>query len=129
MRRFIDELVAGNITIEAFDDYVDEWHDSNSKIPLHTFLGLSSDEYSKIFRNTEALKYVVQARKAGVETGFPEIIDCSCGKDHMTVPKDVEYDDETDESFEYDLVCRIHRRHEPCRPCLSELNARKSRLK
>lgn len=128
MQRFIDELVAGTITIEAFDDYIDKWHESDSTLPLHTFLGLSSDEYSNIFRNPQALKYVVQARKAGVETGFPEIIDCSCGEDHDTVPSDVDYDDETGESFEYDLVCRTHRRHEPCRPCMRELNDRKSRV-
>lgn len=126
MSRFIDELVAGTSTVDDFDFFVQEWHDSDSKIPLHTFLGLSWDEYKVISTNPDALKYVVQARKAGVETGFPEIVGCACGSDHDSMPRDTEYDDETGESFEYDLVCRRHRKHEPCRPCQSELRARKN---
>lgn len=45
---------------------------------------------------------------------IPLIKDCACGKDHMTMPTDI------DEFGEYDLVCIKHKRHEPCRPCLRE---------
>jgi hypothetical protein len=124
MNRFIDELVAGKIAddklSDRFDDFVDEWHESGSDLPLHTFLGLSEEEFDVVSRQPFALKYVVQARKAGLETGFPAIIDCACGKDHETMPTDTEYDEETGESHTYELVCRIHRRHEPCRPCMRE---------
>lgn len=37
----------------------------------------------------------------------PEIVDCACGRDHVTMP--------TEDGFE--LVCRVHKRHEPCRKC------------
>jgi hypothetical protein len=127
MNRFIDELVSGKVTSDQFqdrfDDFVDEWHESNSDLPLHTYLGLSDDEFDVVALQPCALKYVVQARRAGLETGFPAIIDCACGKDHETVPTDTEYDDETGESFTYELVCRIHRKHEPCRPCMRERRA------
>lgn len=126
MKRFIDELVSGRITAESFETYVAAWYETGSHLPIYTFLGLSWDEYKVVSVNTKALKYVVEARKSGLETGFPEIIDCSCGKDHMTVPKDTEFDDETGKSFEYELVCRTHRKHEPCRPCMSESFARKN---
>lgn len=43
---------------------------------------------------------------------IPLIKDCACGKDHMTMPTDI------DEFGEYDLVCIEHKRHEPCRPCM-----------
>lgn len=39
----------------------------------------------------------------------PEIVDCACGHDHATVP--------TDDGAE--LVCRVHKRHIPCRRCES----------
>lgn len=121
MKRFIDELVAGNIADtklnDFFDDYVDAWHENPANLPLHTFLGLSWDEYGVVAMQPCALKYVVQARKAGLETGFPVIIDCACGKDHETMPTDVDYNEDGTE-FSYELVCRIHRKHEPCRPCM-----------
>lgn len=123
MKRFMDELVAGNVTIEDLDDYIDAWHENPSNLHLHTFLGLSWDDWGVVATNPSALRYVVQARKAGVETGFPAIIGCACGKDHMQVPTDTEYDEETGKEFTYELVCRIHRKHEPCRPCMSDRRA------
>lgn len=48
----------------------------------------------------------------------PAIQGCACGQDHMVVPTDQEYID--GELVEYELVCRTHKRHEPCRRCLSE---------
>lgn len=118
MKRFMDELLAGNVEIAHIDDFIDAWHENPSNLHLHTYLGLSESDWDVVATNTSALKYVVQARKAGLETGFPAIIDCACGKDHMTVPTDTEYDDETGKEFTYELVCRTHRKHEPCRPCM-----------
>lgn len=37
-----------------------------------------------------------------------ELTDCACGQDHEVMPTD---EDGTE------LVCRIHRRHIPCRRC------------
>lgn len=118
MKRFMDELVAGNVEIEDLDDFIDAWHENSSNLHLHTFLGLSEADWNVVAPHPSALKYVVQARKAGVETGFPVIIECACGKDHVTVPTDTEYDEETGKEFTYELVCRVHRKHEPCRPCM-----------
>lgn len=130
MKRFMDELVAGNVTVDDIDDFIDAWHDnpSNHNIPLHTFLGMSWEDWGVVSMHPSAAKYVVQARKAGVETGFPVIVDCACGKDHMTMPTDVEYDEETGKEFTYELVCRVHRRHEPCRPCMREDKATRQTL-
>lgn len=41
------------------------------------------------------------------------ILDCSCGQDHETMPM-VDIGD----GYEAPGVCRIHKRHEPCRKCL-----------
>lgn len=114
---FVSRLVDGTSTIDDYDDALEEWHNSNSSLPLHTFLGLSWDEYKVVATEPPALKYVVEARKTGIGSSFPEIIGCACGKDHDTMPKDVEFDDNGKE-WEYELVCRKHKRHEPCRRCL-----------
>lgn len=117
MKRFMDELVAGNIDIDAIDDFIDEWHENPSNLQLHTFLGLSWDDWGVVATNPSALKYVVQGRKAGLPTEFPVIVGCACGKDHMTMPTDTDYNEDGTE-FTYELVCRVHRKHEPCRPCM-----------
>ena len=49
---------------------------------------------------------------------IPLIKDCACGKDHMTMPTDIDFIDGVE--VEYDLVCIKHKKHEPCRPCLRE---------
>lgn len=115
---FIDKLIADTVSVDDLDDFVDEWHEfaSSHHVPLHTFLGLSFREWGVVFREPSALKYVVEARKAGTETVFPLIIDCACGRDHMTMPKDTEFDEDGKE-WEVELVCVMHKRHEPCRRC------------
>lgn len=46
----------------------------------------------------------------------PEITDCACGNDHETMPMiDVSIGDEG--PIYVEGVCRIHKRHIPCRKC------------
>lgn len=117
MARFIDELMAGNVTPDDLDDFVDEWHATpSSSVPLHEFLGLSLNEWGVVFREPAALRFVVEARRAGVETVFPLIIDCACGRDHESMPRDVEVDEDGNK-WEVELVCVTHKRHIPCRRC------------
>ena len=47
-----------------------------------------------------------------------DIVDCACGQDHEQMPVDFEYDPYTGDWVEYELVCRIHKRHIPCRRCI-----------
>lgn len=41
----------------------------------------------------------------------PEIEDCACGNDHDVMPTD------TEGGVTYELVCRYHKSHIPCRRC------------
>lgn len=45
-----------------------------------------------------------------------EVEGCACGRDHETMPTD--FDPDFPEMGEYELVCRVHKRHIPCRPCM-----------
>lgn len=67
-----------------------------------------------------------------------EIENCACGKDHEVMPTDVDtscgcftaswlpesewiVQEGCDHPmFEYELVCRTHKQHEPCRACMRE---------
>jgi hypothetical protein len=46
---------------------------------------------------------------------MPEIVDCACGKDHEVMPV------AEDGYGVYELVCRLHKRHLPCRRCRADL--------
>lgn len=33
--------------MKSVDDLIDEWHEGNSNLPLHEFLGMTKEEYNK----------------------------------------------------------------------------------
>jgi hypothetical protein len=48
--------------IDNIDDYIDEWHESDSTLSLSEYLGLSEDEY-KSFLKTGELFFLLKNRK------------------------------------------------------------------
>lgn len=40
-----------HFNIENFDDKIDEWHNSDSELPLNEYLGLTKDEYEMFVLN------------------------------------------------------------------------------
>lgn len=71
MKTFMHALLAGEATAEDMWQWEGAWQESYTHVPLHVALGLSEEELSVVRVDPSALKYVVQARRAGVETGFP----------------------------------------------------------
>jgi len=48
------------------DDWVDRWHESDSKLSLNEFLGLTRDEYSRFLFLPSALTEIIDAKLAAV---------------------------------------------------------------
>jgi hypothetical protein len=44
------------------DDFVEEWHKSDSKLPLHKYLGLTEKEYKLWVEHPEMLEAIIDAR-------------------------------------------------------------------
>lgn len=43
----MDDYRAGDVVPEDIEDYIDKWHERpDDGMPLHTYLGLSWDEYA-----------------------------------------------------------------------------------
>ena len=40
-------------TWDQVDDWIDKWHDGDSKLGLHEFLGMTQDEYALFVKTTE----------------------------------------------------------------------------
>ena len=43
---FVEAAITGQVTSEALDDYIGDWHDGTSTEPLHTYLGFSWEDYA-----------------------------------------------------------------------------------
>lgn len=63
---FIDLVLSGNVLLEEIDDFVDQWHASNTKMNLTEFLGMHPDEYALWVEDESNLSYIVAARRDGV---------------------------------------------------------------
>jgi hypothetical protein len=63
---FVDLCLSGQATVDDIDDSVSRWHDASDSRPLHTFLGLSEDEYAIWVERPEALKFILFARRTSL---------------------------------------------------------------
>lgn len=64
--KFIDLCVQGHVLPDDIDDFVDEWHDSQSDSSLSEFLGMSSDEYEYWVHAPDTLHSILTARITNV---------------------------------------------------------------
>ena len=72
---FIEKCINGDASLDEIDNYIDEWHDSDSTndLELHEFLGMSWEEYSLWAVKPKFLAWIINARRKGVissETKF-----------------------------------------------------------
>ena len=61
--RFFELLMAGKVSPDQIDDFIDRWHEAPGGRELHDDLGMTSEEYSLWLRVPDALHYVVSARR------------------------------------------------------------------
>lgn len=69
---FVDDVLAGRASSKQLDDYVYAWHnlrteDSRAQLPLHTFLGLTFEEYARITENPDAIDAIIYLKNRGLE--------------------------------------------------------------
>jgi len=62
---FIELAAGGEVLLEEIDDFIDEWHDSEGKQSLASFLGMTDDEYALWAVEPDTLPFIVRARHNG----------------------------------------------------------------
>ena len=67
MSNFLDRCLSGDALIEDIDDYIDDWHQSDSDQSLPEFLGMTRNEYRLWGKDPNCLPYIVSARVQGHE--------------------------------------------------------------
>lgn len=43
---------------DELDDYVDAWHDSDSALPLHEYLGMTQEEYARVLTSSDVCRSI-----------------------------------------------------------------------
>jgi hypothetical protein len=61
--RFIDLCVRGEALPAEIDDFVEHWHEGDSALPLHEFLGMTPEEYSAWLRKPDFLQCIITAHR------------------------------------------------------------------
>lgn len=61
---FVDDVLSGRARASDVYDYVDAWHDGDSNLELHTYLGLTWNEYRTWVEKPTALQAILTARAA-----------------------------------------------------------------
>jgi len=61
---FIEQCLAGEATVADIDDAIDHWHDGDSQLELHEFLGMTLDEYAKWIKNPGYLNQLISSKQA-----------------------------------------------------------------
>lgn len=63
---FISICIRGEVLPEEIDDFIEAWHNSDSKLELHDFLGMTWDEYSAWVADTSILPLIITSHRTQI---------------------------------------------------------------
>lgn len=63
--KFMDACLQGEALLEEIDDFIDEWHESDSNEEVYEYLGMTFEEYSLWVENDSILKTIFYSREIG----------------------------------------------------------------
>ncbi len=69
MSNFIEKCISGDALSFEVDDYIDQWHDSNSELELHDYLGMTKSEYSLFVDDESYLGVIINAHMRSEDIG------------------------------------------------------------
>jgi adenylate kinase len=72
-RTFLGQCVAGTQGPDDVDDWIDRWHEGDSKTELHDYLGMTREEYANFAIAHGALVHIIEIRRM-VEKGRTDIL-------------------------------------------------------
>jgi hypothetical protein len=65
MSNFIEDCINGYALVDEIDDYIDQWHEGGTGIPLPEFLGMTQKEYTLFVQDEGYIPIIVTAHKTG----------------------------------------------------------------
>ena len=62
---FMELALSGRVLSDEIENFVEAWHESQSKEELHVFLGMKFDEYSLWASDPDTIDVILSSRHAG----------------------------------------------------------------
>ena len=62
MSNFMEMYLSGEALPDEIDDFVDSWHESDSDLSIHEFLGMTREEYLSWVKDPNVLPRILDAR-------------------------------------------------------------------
>ncbi len=63
-KSFIEQVMDGQTSCADVDDFVDRWHEGDSAMILHEYLGMSFEDYSLWVGSPDKLEAIVARRRS-----------------------------------------------------------------
>jgi hypothetical protein len=61
---FIDLIIHGEVSPDDIYRFIQEWHESDSDLPVNEFLGMTLDEYAAWVEDSKSLVNIIANRKS-----------------------------------------------------------------
>lgn len=65
-KSFIEMVLDGASSIDDVDDFVERWHESDSSMSLHEYLGMSWDDYALWVGGADELEAIIARRRSAI---------------------------------------------------------------
>jgi hypothetical protein len=63
-RSIVERFLSGEeCDLSRIDDEIDAWHEADTTMPLHEWLGLTSDEYQLYVQEAASIRVILAARQ------------------------------------------------------------------
>lgn len=66
MSNFINDVINADALLDEIDDYIEQWHISDSELTVFEYLGMSEEEYFLWVENDFYLKYIISAHEQNI---------------------------------------------------------------
>jgi len=63
MSNFIEDCLSGNTIPREIDNYIDQWHESQSDQTIYEYLGMTGEEYALFVKDENSLESIITAHK------------------------------------------------------------------
>ncbi|MCT7649114.1 hypothetical protein [Aliarcobacter butzleri] len=63
MSNYIQKCLNGEVFPDSIDDFIEEWHESNSTLKIFDYLGMTEEEYKYYVADEDVLPFIIKSHR------------------------------------------------------------------